>query len=151
MMKLVRAVLRPERLGILCEALKMNGFSAMTITAIEGGKQNHLRLQELCKGLMQEDTLPRIQVDMITGPERVDVLIGIIMESCRTGKAGDGRIIVLPVDDAIRIRVGESTRKFRVAADSPQDRHGCTYGMKNEECISTSVQHPVAADQKGAR
>ena len=150
-MKLVRAILRPERLGILCEALKTNGFSAMTVTSIEGDKQNHPGHQELCEGLMQEGTLPRIQVDIITRSERVDVLLGIIMESCRTGKAGDGRIIVLPVDDAIRIRVGESTRKFRVAADSPQDRQSCMYGMQNEECIRDGVQHPVAADQKGAR
>lgn len=151
MMKLVRAVLRPERLGILCEALKTNGFSAMTVTTIEGNKQNIHRLQELCSGLMQEETLPRIQVDLITGPERVDVLLGIIMESCRTGNAGDGRIVVLPVDDAIRIRTGESGRNLRVAADSLQERHGYTCGMKKEEHISTSVPHPVAADQKGAR
>lgn len=123
----------------------------MTVTAIEGDKQNTLRLQELCLGLMQEETLPRIQVDLITGPERVDVLLGIIMESCRTGKAGDGRIVVLPVDDAIRIRTGESRRDFRIAADSLQERHGYPCGMKKEEHISTSVPHPVAADQKGAR
>jgi len=151
MMKLVRAVLRPERLGILCEALKTNGFSAMTVTAIEGDKQNPLRPQELCSGLMQEVTLPRIQIEMITEPERVDVLLGIIMESCQTGKAGDGRIVVLPVDDAIRIRTGESGRNFRVAADSLQERHRYTCGMRKEEHISTSVPHPVAADQKGAR
>lgn len=150
-MKLVRAILRPERLGILCEALKTNGFSAMTVTSIEGDKQNHPGHQELCEGLMQEGTLPRIQVDIITRSERVDVLLGIIMESCRTGKSGDGRIVVLPVDDAIRIRTRESIKKYRVAADSLQDRHGYTCGMKKEERISTSVPHPVAADQKGAR
>ncbi len=151
MMKLVRAVLRPERLGILLEALDTDGFYGLTITPIEGGRHKGTFMQELCSGLLLEDTLPRIQIEIVTTPGRVELLTNIIMESCRTGKAGDGRIDIIPVERAIRIRNGGSSTSHRVALNLPADDRACTFRLTNDEHNSTSVPHPVAADQKGAR
>jgi len=95
----------------------------MTVTPIGHDKKKSLPLREICKGLVREDILPRIQVEILLDPERVDVLTGIIMESCRTGNAGDSRILVLPVDDAIRIRTGESISNHRIASDTLPEKN----------------------------
>lgn len=150
-MKLVRAVLRPERLGILCEALDTNGFYGLTLAPVEGEKHKGSFAQELCNGLLLEDTLPRIQIEIVTTPGKVELLTSIIVESCRTGKAGDGRVVVIPVERVIRIRDRESVTSVRAAPDSFGDGNAYMYRMTNNEQNSTRVPHPVAADQKGAR
>ena len=150
-MKLVRAELRPERLGILSEALRMNGFVPMTVIPIGHDKMRSLPMRELCKRLAREDILPRIQVEILLDPERVDLLTGIILESCRTGNAGDGRILVLPFDDAIRIRTGESISNHRIASDTLPEKTGGPYRVKSGESTSTDAQHTPTAELKGAR
>ncbi len=150
-MKLVRAVLRPERLGILCETLNTNGFFGLTVTPVEGRKHKGPGQQELCRDLLLEDTLPRIQIEIVTTSAQVALLTSIILESCRTGKAGDGSIVVIPVERAFRIRNGRLVTRVRDVLDSPVDGRSCRYRIVNNEHNSTNVPHPVAADQKGER
>jgi len=106
-MKLVKAVIKPERFEFVKKALEDKGFNGMTITEVKGrGEQKGIAL-EYRGGLMTVDLLPKIQIEIVVRVSDVDLLISTISEAARTGKIGDGKIFVLPVDKAIRIRTGE--------------------------------------------
>ena len=107
-MKLVKAIIKPERLEFVKKALEDNGFNGMTLTEVKGrGEQKGVTL-EYRGGLMTVDLLPKIQIEIVVKASEVDNLISTISESARTGKIGDGRIFVIPVEKAIRIRTGEA-------------------------------------------
>ena len=106
-MKMVKAVIKPERFEFVKKALEDKGFNGMTITEVKGrGEQKGISL-EYRGGLMTVDLLPKIQLEIVVRDSDVDLLISTISESARTGKIGDGKIFVLPVEKAIRIRTGE--------------------------------------------
>jgi nitrogen regulatory protein P-II 1 len=107
-MKLVKAVIKPERFEFVKKALEDKGFNGMTITEVNGrGEQKGISL-EYRGGLMTVDLLPKIQIEIVVRESDVDSLISTISESARTGKIGDGKIFVIPVEKAIRIRTGET-------------------------------------------
>ena len=107
-MKLVKAIIKPERFDAVMNALEESGFSGMTVTEVKGrGDQKGITL-EYRGGHMTVNLLPKIQIELVVVQDRADHLVSTIMESGRTGKIGDGRIFVLPVEKAIRIRTGES-------------------------------------------
>ena len=106
-MKMVKAIIKPERFEFVKKALEDKGFNGMTITEVKGrGEQKGISL-EYRGGLMTVDLLPKIQLEIVVRDSDVDLLISTISESARTGKIGDGKIFVLPVEKAIRIRTGE--------------------------------------------
>ncbi|MDD4136449.1 MAG: P-II family nitrogen regulator [Methanoregula sp.] len=106
-MKLVKAIIKPERFEFVKKALEDKGFISMTITDVKGrGEQKGITL-EYRGGLMTIDILPKIQIEIVVKEKDVDTVVSIISESARTGKIGDGKIFVIPVDKAIRIRTGE--------------------------------------------
>ncbi len=107
-MKLVKAIIKPERFEFVKKALEEKGFNGMTITEVKGrGEQKGISL-EYRGGLMTVDLLPKIQIEIVVKASDLDTLISTISESARTGKIGDGKIFVIPVEKAIRIRTGES-------------------------------------------
>jgi len=80
----------------------------MTITDVRGrGEQKGVTL-EYRGGQYVVDSLPKIQLEIVVRDTDVDMLITTIMDSARTGKIGDGKIFVIPVDKSIRIRTGET-------------------------------------------
>jgi nitrogen regulatory protein P-II 1 len=107
-MKLVKTVIKPERFEFVKKALEDKGFKGMTITEVKGrGEQKGITL-EYRGGLMTVDLLPKIQLEIVVRDNELDTLIAAIMESARTGKIGDGKIFVIPVEKSIRIRTGET-------------------------------------------
>jgi nitrogen regulatory protein P-II 1 len=107
-MKLIKTIIKPERFEYIKKALENKGFISMTISEVRGrGEQKGISL-EYRGGLMTVDMLPKIQIEIIIHEKDVDAVIGIITESARTGKIGDGKIFVIPVERAIRIRTGET-------------------------------------------
>jgi nitrogen regulatory protein P-II 1 len=107
-MKLVKAIIKPERFEFIKKALEEKGFISMTITEVRGrGEQKGISL-EYRGGLMTVDILPKIQIEIVIKEKDVDSVVAIITESARTGKIGDGKIFVIPVEKAIRIRTGET-------------------------------------------
>ena len=107
-MKLVKAIIKPERFEFVKKALEEKGFNGMTITEVKGrGEQKGISL-EYRGSLMTVDLLPKIQIEIVVKAADLDSLISTISESARTGKIGDGKIFVIPVEKAIRIRTGES-------------------------------------------
>ncbi|MFA5222544.1 MAG: P-II family nitrogen regulator [Methanoregula sp.] len=107
-MKLVKAIIKPERFEFVKKALEEKGFNGMTLTEVKGrGEQKGITL-EYRGGLMTVDLLPKIQIEIVVKASDVDALVSTISESARTGKIGDGRIFVIPVEKGIRIRTGEA-------------------------------------------
>lgn len=136
-MKLVKAIIKPERFEFVKKALEENGFIGMTIMEVKGrGEQKGITL-EYRGGHMTVDLLPKIQIEIVADYDKVEHLISIISESCRTGKVGDGRIFVMPVDKAIRIRTGETQEESPVGGTfgnlSPKAAVEFTTSVEDEE------------------
>jgi nitrogen regulatory protein P-II 1 len=106
-MKLVKTIIKPERFEFVKKALEDKGFVGMTTSDVRGrGEQKGISLQYR-GGQMTVDMLPKIQIELVVKDKDVEVLIATITESARTGKIGDGKIFVIPVEKSIRIRTGE--------------------------------------------
>jgi nitrogen regulatory protein P-II 1 len=106
-MKMVKAIIKPERFEFVKKALEDKGFISMTITEVKGrGEQKGITL-EYRGGLMTVDFLPKVQLEIVVRDSDVNTLVTTITEAARTGKIGDGKIFILPVETSIRIRTGE--------------------------------------------
>jgi len=106
-MKMVKAIIKPERFEFVKKALEDKGFVSMTISEVKGrGEQKGIKL-EYRGGLMTVDFLPKILVEIVVRDTDVDTLIVTITDAARTGKIGDGKIFIMPVEKSIRIRTGE--------------------------------------------
>ncbi|MCP1662348.1 MAG: P-II family nitrogen regulator [Methanocalculus sp. MSAO_Arc1] len=103
-MKKIEAVIRPERYEIVEKNLEDQGFTAMTVSEVKGrGSQKGITLQYR-GGTMQVNLLPKIKIEMVVEDEDLERAVAIIQESARTGKVGDGRIFVLPVEKTYWVR-----------------------------------------------
>jgi nitrogen regulatory protein P-II 1 len=107
-MKLIKTIIKPERFEFVKKALEDKGIVSMTITEVKGrGEQKGITL-EYRGGVMTVDMLPKIQIEIVAKESDVDSVVTTLIESARTGKIGDGKIFVLPVEKAIKIRTGET-------------------------------------------
>ena len=106
-MKKIEAIIRPEKLETVRQALEQVGCSGLMITEIEGhGKQ---------KGVVQQwrgekyklEVLPKIKIEIVTKDQDVERIIKTIIDSAKTGDIGDGKIFIYNIENAIRIRTGE--------------------------------------------
>jgi nitrogen regulatory protein P-II 1 len=106
-MKKVEAIIRSEKLEDLREALDAKGLSAMTVTEVKGrGAQKGITL-EWRVGEYRVEFIPKIKVELVVDDQNVAKVIEIILSVCSTGKIGDGKIFVSPIEEVIRIRTKE--------------------------------------------
>jgi nitrogen regulatory protein P-II 1 len=106
-MKKIEAIIRPERLEKVKSSLEKSGFVAMTVTEVKGrGEQKGIKLQFRGR-TMEVDLLPKIKIEVVVKNDEVDKAVGIIADASRTGKCGDGKIFVIPVEMVVRVRTGE--------------------------------------------
>ncbi len=106
-MKKIEAIIRPERLEPVKKALEDKGFVAMTVMEVLGrGEQKGIKLQYR-GGTMVVDLLPKLKIEMFVHDEDVKEAMKTICDSGRTGKFGDGRIFVSPVEISGKVRTGE--------------------------------------------
>jgi len=106
-MKMVQAIIRPERLDRIKKALEEKGFYAMTIIEVSGrGEQKGITLEYRGKKV-EVDTLPKIKLEIVVDDKDVDAVIALIRGAGRTGKFGDGKIFVMPVDMMAKVRTDE--------------------------------------------
>jgi nitrogen regulatory protein P-II 1 len=106
-MKMVKAIIKPERFEFVKKALEEKGFAGMTVVEVKGrGEQKGITLEYRGKA-MTVDMLPKIQIEIVIRDEYLDDLIAAITGAAKTGKIGDGKIFIMPVEKAIRIRTGE--------------------------------------------
>ena len=107
-MKKIEAVIKPFKLDEVREALSEVGITGLTVTEVKGfGRQKgHTELYRGAEYVV--DFLPKIKVEVVVTDSVVDQAIEAIIKSARTGKIGDGKIFVMPVEGVVRIRTGET-------------------------------------------
>jgi nitrogen regulatory protein P-II 1 len=106
-MKMIKAIVRPERLEFVKKALENQGQYGMTVMPVEGrGDQKGISLQYR-GGAITVDLIPKVQIEVVIKDADVDKVITAICEGAKTGKIGDGRIFILPVERSIKVRTGE--------------------------------------------
>ena len=109
-MKLIIAIIRPEKLNVVREALSMSEVHLMTVTDVRGCGVQGGR-QEVYRGVEHSvELLPKVKLEIAVNDNFVDVTVDTIVQNARTegtGKIGDGKIFVLPMEDCVRIRTGE--------------------------------------------
>ncbi len=106
-MKKIEAVIKPFKLDDVKEALNEVGIQGMTISEVKGyGRQKGHR--EIYRGAEYVvDFIPKIKIEVVVEADWVDKVVEKIQESAYTGKLGDGKIFIIPVEKAIRVRTGE--------------------------------------------
>lgn len=106
-MKRIEAVIKPFKLEDVKEALTEAGITGMTVSDVKGygRQQGHSELYRGAEYVV--DFLPKIKLDLVVNGEDVDNVVKIIAEAAKTGKIGDGKIFVSPIEKIIRIRTGE--------------------------------------------
>ena len=106
-MKKIEAIIKPFKLDEVKEALHGIGIQGMTITEVKGfGRQKgHTELYRGAEYVV--DFLPKIKLEVAVSDEAADKVVQAIVEAANTGRIGDGKIFVLPMEEAIRIRTGE--------------------------------------------
>ena len=106
-MKLITAIIRPFKLDEVREALSQAGVSGITVTEVKGfGRQKgHTELYRGAESVV--DFLPKIKIETVVTDEHMDAVIEVIQSAAGTGKIGDGKIFVIPVEQVVRIRTGE--------------------------------------------
>ncbi|MEX0322579.1 MAG: P-II family nitrogen regulator [Puniceicoccaceae bacterium] len=107
-MKLVKAIIKPFKLEEVKEALSEIGVEGMTVTEVKGfGRQKgHTEIYRGSEYTV--DFLPKVMVDVAVSEDLVGKTVEAIKSAAKTGKIGDGKIFVIPIEDAIRIRTDES-------------------------------------------
>lgn len=107
-MKKIEAIIRPERVSAVKEALELLGYPGMTLTEVKGhGKQKGL-VQQWRGSQYRIEFLPKVKLELVVqNGEAVPPVVEAIVQHARTGEAGDGKIFVYPVEEVVRIRTGE--------------------------------------------
>ena len=107
-MKKIEAIIREEKVEAVRKALRDESYFGITVSEVSGhGRQGGITLQWRA-GDYQVDLLPKIKIEVVVLDEDVGSVMSAIRTAARTGNIGDGKIFVLPVEDALRIRTGDS-------------------------------------------
>ncbi|UOO75801.1 P-II family nitrogen regulator [Neisseria sp. Dent CA1/247] len=106
-MKKIEAIIKPFKLDDVREALTEIGITGMTVTEVKGfGRQKgHTEIYRGAEYAV--DFLPKVKVELVLSDADVERAVETIIETARSGKIGDGKIFIMPVEEAIRIRTGE--------------------------------------------
>ncbi len=106
-MKMITAIIKPFRLDEVREALAECGVNGLTVTEVKGfGRQKgHTELYRGAEYVV--DFLPKVKVEVVVRSEEVDHCVDAIVQVASTGKIGDGKIFITPVERVVRIRTGE--------------------------------------------
>ncbi len=106
-MKLITAIIKPFKLDEVREALSGIGVQGITVTEIKGfGRQKgHTELYRGAEYVV--DFLPKVKLEVVVTDEQAERVVEAIAEAAQTGRIGDGKIFVVPIETAVRIRTGE--------------------------------------------
>ena len=107
-MNKVEAIIRPERLDAVKEALAEQGFVGLNIVQVTGrGVQKGLAHTGRGGEVYKVDMLPKVKIEVVVSDGATEKAVQCILNAARTGNIGDGKIFIIPVTDAIRVRTGE--------------------------------------------
>ncbi|MBA1445450.1 MAG: P-II family nitrogen regulator [Chromatiales bacterium] len=107
-MKMITAIIKPFKLDDVREALSEIGIAGITVTEVKGfGRQKgHTELYRGAEYVV--DFLPKIKIDIAVDESVVDQVVDAVTKAAKTGKIGDGKIFVMPVEQVVRVRTGET-------------------------------------------
>jgi nitrogen regulatory protein P-II 2 len=107
-MKLVIAIIKPQKLEEVRNALNLIGVHGMTVTEVKGyGRQKgHTEIYRGAEYVV--DFLPKVRIEVAIASEQLEQVMSVIAVAAKTGKIGDGKIFVTPIEHAMRIRTGET-------------------------------------------
>jgi nitrogen regulatory protein P-II 1 len=110
-MKKIEAVIKPFKLDDVREALSEIGITGMTVTEVKGfGRQKgHTELYRGAEYVV--DFLPKVKIEIVVAEDKAGACIDAITQAARTGKIGDGKIFVTPIERVVRIRTGEENKE----------------------------------------
>ncbi len=106
-MKMVTAIVKPFKLEDVKEALRGTGIQGMTVTETRGFGRQRGHTEVYRGAEYQVDFVPKVKIEVLCDDDQVQAVVDAAMNAARTGKIGDGKIFVAPVEQAYRIRTGE--------------------------------------------
>ncbi len=109
-MRKIEAIIKPFKLDEVKDALNSIGITGMTITEVKGyGRQKgHTEIYRGAEYVV--DFIPKVKIEIVVAAERADEVVDKIRTAANTGKIGDGKIFVLPIERVVRVRTGEENR-----------------------------------------
>ncbi len=109
-MKAITAIVKPFKLEDVRNALKEAGIAGLTVTEVQGVGRQGGHTETYRGAEYQVDFIPKLRIDVIVDDERAGAVVDAIVAAAATGKIGDGKVWVSPVEDLVRIRTGERGR-----------------------------------------
>ena len=107
-MKKIEAIIRPEKLNDVKSALEGGGFVGLNISHVTGRGAQKGSVQSGRGGeTYTVDMLPKLKIEVVVKDADADKVVDLVMGAARTGNIGDGKIFIIPVEDAVRVRTGE--------------------------------------------
>ena len=106
-MKMIKAIVRPNKVDDVKDALARNGISGMTVTEVRGHGRQRGQSTVYRGSEYEVSLLPKMEIEVVVPDDLVDDAIEAIMQAARTGEIGDGRVFVIPVEQGRIIRTGE--------------------------------------------
>ncbi|MRX73500.1 P-II family nitrogen regulator [Bacillus lacus] len=107
-MKKIEAIIRPEQFPALREKLEEIGINGLTVSEVAGCGQQNGQTGRFRGTTYEIKLLPKVKVEMVIEAEHADEIVRIIQTTCSTDTVGDGKIFIIPIENAIRIRTGQS-------------------------------------------
>ncbi|HEY7545067.1 MAG TPA: P-II family nitrogen regulator [Blastocatellia bacterium] len=106
-MKKIESIIRPHLLDAVKNALQEIGVMGLTVTEVRGFGRQKGHTETYRGSEYKIDFLPKVKIEVVIPEEMLDLAIDAIQKTAKTGKFGDGKIFVLPVEEVVRIRTGE--------------------------------------------
>jgi nitrogen regulatory protein PII len=106
-MKKIEAIIKPFRLEEVKDALNETGIEGMTVSEVKGFGQQKGHVEIYRGSEYTVNFLPKIKIEVVVADSQVDAALGVIIRTARTGKIGDGKIFITPVEESVRIRTDE--------------------------------------------
>ena len=107
-MKKIEAIIKPFKLDDVREALTELGITGMTVSEVKGFGRQRGHTEVYRGAEYAVDFLPKVKIEVVLPDDQIERTVEVIIEAARSGKIGDGKIVVLPVEEVIRIRTGET-------------------------------------------
>ena len=106
-MKMIKAIVRPNKVDDVKDGLAKNGISGMTVTEVRGHGRQRGHSTVYRGSEYEVSLLPKMEIEVVVPDDQVDDAIDAVMQAARTGEIGDGRVFVIPVEQGRIIRTGE--------------------------------------------
>ncbi len=107
MTKLVTAIIQPHRLDDVKSALEGAGVHGLTVSEVSGYGRQRGHTEVYRGAEYTVDLVPKVRIDVLVPDEDASTIVGVVVQAAQSGKIGDGKVWVVPVDDVVRVRTGE--------------------------------------------